>query len=195
MSPEDCEHERTSHEGNPQRCLDCGTEFFLCEGCSDPTSMAGVYHALPLCKPAKPDPQSLEPAVRFGRLYCERYCKRLEGQLAGAREESERRAGQRDSVLTALNAVYAERGQLAALLARMALKLGWRAGVRQDLADDVKPDWRTVLFVDLPTGQASWHFHDSERHLLAGLPDYADAWDGHSTDAKWERVRTALADV
>ena len=92
---------------------------------------------------------------------------------------------------------YSERNQCVALLARMALALGWRAGVGLHPADDAtwEADWRTVLFIDLPTGQASWHFHDSERHLLAGLPSYAGKWDGHTTDAKYERVRTALTAV
>jgi hypothetical protein len=96
--------------------------------------------------------------------------------------------------LKAKDAAYGERNQALALLARMARNMGWRAGVGQHPEEDTawEPDWRTILFVNLPTGQASWHFHDSERHLLAGLPPYSDVWDGHTTDEKYERVRTAL---
>lgn len=101
---------------------------------------------------------------------------------------------QRDGARAAKDLAYSERNQLLSLLARMALALGWKAGTAQHPAEDTtwEEDWRTLLFVDLPTGQASWHFHDSERHLLAGLPEYGGKWDGHGTDAKYERVRTTL---
>lgn len=94
------------------------------------------------------------------------------------------------------DAAYSERNQVLALLARMALRVGWRAGVGEHPAEDKdkdwEADWRTILFVDLPTGQASWHFHDSEKHLLAGLPRYAGEWDGHTTPQKYDRVNSAL---
>lgn len=89
---------------------------------------------------------------------------------------------------------YAERNQVLALLARMAVALRWRVGVGQHPEADTtwEKDWRTILFVELPTGQCSWHFHDSEAHLLAGLPAYEGAWDGHTTPEKYDRVRHAL---
>lgn len=92
------------------------------------------------------------------------------------------------------NAAYAERNQAVALLVRMALALGWKAGVREHPTEDTlwDADWRTVVFVDLPTGQASWHFHDSEKHLLGGMPRYVGHWDGHSTPEKYKRVNAAL---
>jgi hypothetical protein len=85
---------------------------------------------------------------------------------------------------------YRERNQCAALIARMALALGYRAGVGEHPAEDKawEGDWRTILFVDLPTGQLSWHFHDSEWPLLAGLPRYEGTWDGHSTLEKYRRA-------
>lgn len=85
---------------------------------------------------------------------------------------------------------YSERNQCVALLARMAVALGWKAGVGKHPVEDRawEDDWRTIVFIDLPTGQASWHFHDSELHLLHGLPFYAGKWDGHSTDEKYRRV-------
>lgn len=86
---------------------------------------------------------------------------------------------------------YSERNQLVALLARMAVAFGWRAGVGQHPAEDTawENDWRTILFIDLPTGQAAWHFHDSERHLLEGLPSYSGRWDGHTTAEKYARAK------
>lgn len=93
------------------------------------------------------------------------------------------------------DAVYAERAKLLVLLARLALKQGWKVGVAQHPAQDAAwdADWRTILFVDLPTGQASWHFHDDDAKLLAEFPPYVGTWDGHTTPQKYERVLEALA--
>ena len=89
------------------------------------------------------------------------------------------------------DAAYMERNSVVALMLRMALELGWKAGigVHQD-APGVPwdPEWRTLVTVDLPTGQASWHVHDSERHLFDGLPAYEGAWDGHDTSEKYRRL-------
>lgn len=93
------------------------------------------------------------------------------------------------------DAAYSERNQCVALIARMARRMGWRVGVAQHPAEDTswEDDWRTILFIDLPTGQATWHFHDSEKGLLEGLSEYVDAkWDGHSTPEKYVRVREAF---
>lgn len=89
---------------------------------------------------------------------------------------------------------YAERNKLVAFLAHMALSLGWKAGVGQHPEEDTswERDWRTIVFIDLPTGQVSWHFHDSEEALLLGLPAYEGAWDGHSNPEKWSRVLDAM---
>jgi hypothetical protein len=49
-------------------------------------------------------------------------------------------------------------------------------------------DWRNVVYIDLPAGQVSWHFHDSHSQLLNDLGIYTRSWDGHSTDEKYKRV-------
>jgi hypothetical protein len=92
------------------------------------------------------------------------------------------------------NGAYSERNQCVALLAKMAVAMGLKAGVREHPSEDLawEPDWRTVVFIDLPTGQVSWHFHDSEKHLLGGLPRYVGQWDGHGTYEKYLRVEKAF---
>lgn len=90
---------------------------------------------------------------------------------------------------------YSERNQCVALMARMALRIGWLAGTRRhpDLDVDWEDDWRTIVFINIPDiGQTSWHFHDSERGLLKGLPEYPTGWDGHDTPEKYRRVAAAL---
>jgi len=87
----------------------------------------------------------------------------------------------------ALAATYRERAHLTAHLAA-----GYPS-VLVDGADADAPDW-PVLFVDLPTGQATWHISPDDRDLfehvprtIAGMPD-APAWDGHDTAEKYARV-------
>lgn len=55
-----------------------------------------------------------------------------------------------------------------------ALDLGYVGGVRIDPAD---PEW-PVVYIELPTGQVSWH-----------MPQYAQAWDGHTTQEKYRRIQ------
>jgi hypothetical protein len=89
---------------------------------------------------------------------------------------------------------YRERDQVVALVARMALALGWRAGVRRHEPDPDPTwdeDWKNVVAIDLPTGQVTWHYHDSEVPLFIGLPDYQGSWDGHDTAEKYRRVHAA----
>lgn len=91
------------------------------------------------------------------------------------------------------NDAYSQRNRCVALIARMALRLGWRAGVGRHVGENWEDDWRSIVFVDLPAGQISWHFHDSESALLEGLPKYESGWDGHSDDEKWRRVAALSA--
>jgi len=87
---------------------------------------------------------------------------------------------------------YKERDMCVALIARMALALGYRVWLAQHPDADWEDDWRTIVYIDLPTGQVSWHIHDSEREwFLRDLhynsnPDLI--WDGHDTAEKYRRV-------
>jgi hypothetical protein len=59
----------------------------------------------------------------------------------------------------------------------LAVECGIAAGVRIDPAE---PEW-PVAYIDLPTGQVSWH-----------MPQFADPWDGHDTEEKYHRVRAFI---
>lgn len=58
-----------------------------------------------------------------------------------------------------------------------ACACGFRAGVRVDPAE---PEW-PVIYIELPTGQVSWH-----------LPQHPVAWDGHDTEEKYRRCRAFI---
>lgn len=95
------------------------------------------------------------------------------------------------------DAAYSERNKLVAALARFAQmpntfdRSRWRAGVGRHQPDPDPtwdPKWMTVIFIDTPMGQLSWHVHDDERDLFAGLPAYHDPWDLHTTQEKYDRL-------
>lgn len=91
---------------------------------------------------------------------------------------------------------YTERNRLVAALARLLMaatpnapagSIAWLA--EHDPTDaDWDPEWRTIVFIEGPTGQLSWHLHDSDVPLFDGLPRGTNRWDGHSTPEKYERV-------
>lgn len=60
----------------------------------------------------------------------------------------------------------------------LALECGYAGGVRLDPA---QPEW-PVVYLDLPTGQVSWH-----------MPQYGQEFDGHTTEQKYRRVRDFIA--
>lgn len=90
-----------------------------------------------------------------------------------------------------LNSVYAERNKLVAMSAKMALALGYIAGLATHRGETWDDDWRNVVLIDLPSGQVSWHIHDSELPWFEGLPAYPGEWDGHTTEEKYIRVLSA----
>lgn len=81
------------------------------------------------------------------------------------------------------DAAYLERNQVVAALAKC-----FPSGVARTAIEGWSEDWHGCVYIDLPTGQASWHFHDSQAHLFEGLPPYTGQWDGHDTPEKYRRL-------
>lgn len=81
------------------------------------------------------------------------------------------------------DSVYSERNRVVAVLARL-----FPAGLTKTAIAGWDPEWHGCVYIDLPTGQASWHFHDRDAHLFAGLPVYTKPWDGHTTEEKYARL-------
>lgn len=88
------------------------------------------------------------------------------------------------------DAAYRERNQLVAALARVLVERGARAWLAEHDPNDADwdPEWRTIVFIKGPTGQLSWHLHDSDVPLFDGFERGPNLWDGHSTAEKYERV-------
>jgi len=77
---------------------------------------------------------------------------------------------------------YFDRNQAIMAFARLARKQGYTMGIQEDLQE---PGW-PVLFIDLPTGQVSWHLPEQE--LRGEWPDYKKKWDGHGLMEKRRRL-------
>jgi len=83
---------------------------------------------------------------------------------------------------------YAERNRLVSLLSKV-----FPSGKKKTAIEGWSEDWHGCVYIDLPTGQASWHYHDSQEALFDHLPLYQGTWDGHTTDEKYERIQAIAA--
>jgi hypothetical protein len=81
---------------------------------------------------------------------------------------------------------YAERNCLVAYIASL-----FPSGTKRTTIPGWDEVWNGCVYIDLPTGQASWHYHDREAHLFSHLPAYSGEWDGHSTADKYDRIARA----
>lgn len=71
------------------------------------------------------------------------------------------------------DADYAVRYGLVLTAVALAHSAGYRAGFR---LDPKEPQW-PVAYIELPTGQVSWH-----------MPEHVEPWDEHTTEQKYARV-------
>lgn len=69
-------------------------------------------------------------------------------------------------------------------LVLQALHLAYQAGLDCGIRVDPKePKW-PVVYIELPTGQVSWH-----------MPQHVPCWDGHTTEEKERRTRTYIRNI
>jgi len=90
------------------------------------------------------------------------------------------------------NKVYTERNLCVALIASYAQWFGHKVGIKEHMGDDWEDDWRNVLFIDLPTGQVSWHLHKDELVNFPDIGPYAGEYDGHTTEEKYKRIQAFI---
>ena len=85
---------------------------------------------------------------------------------------------------------YSERNKLLALVCKMAVAMDYDVQLWRHSAEDKtwENDWRNIVAIHLPTGQCTWHIHDSELHMFDWLPRGEENWDGHTTEEKYQRV-------
>lgn len=85
----------------------------------------------------------------------------------------------------AKNGAYAERNKLVALVSKVFPSC---LGRHEDTDTSWEDDWRWIVYVTLPTGQCSWHIHDSDLPLFSHLKKGDVQWDGHTTAEKYARI-------
>lgn len=95
-----------------------------------------------------------------------------------------------EDLKAAKDQAYEERNHLVALLAAI-----FPSGRKATDIPGWNPEWHNAVYIQFPWGQASWHYHDSQAHLFAHLPDFEGEWDGHTTEAKYEAIRKASTDL
>ena len=86
------------------------------------------------------------------------------------------------------NLAYSERNKMLLTLCRISLQKGLTVAIGEHEGEDWEDEWRKVIYIVLPTGQVSFHIHESEIEVFSFLPKYFGGWDGHTTDRKWERL-------
>jgi hypothetical protein len=81
-------------------------------------------------------------------------------------------------------AMYKTRTELVYLAFGLAARLGYEVGVRFDTDETNAAQW-PVFCITLPgQGQVSWH-----------CAAYPHAYDGHSTNEKYQRIRAHISDL
>jgi hypothetical protein len=106
---------------------------------------------------------------------------------------------ERDAAIQALavmrerkDGAYTERNRVVAALAHLAKENGWATGLARTAIDGWDEEWHNCVYMDLGTGQLSWHYHDSHAWMFAGLPRWRRRYDGHTTPEKYSRLCKAF---
>ncbi len=102
---------------------------------------------------------------------CDPYCKET-----GVPSSTEAITAEKDEA-------YRQRNVLVAALARL-----FPSGIRKTSIAAWSEDWHGCVYIDLPAGQISYHYHDSQAHLFDGLPPYEKHWDGHDKETVEKRL-------
>ena len=104
-------------------------------------------------------------------------------QVATLQAELERVRGEIVAMRQRKDGAYLERNRVVAALASC-----FPSGIARTAIEGWDEEWHGCVYIDLPVGQVSWHYHDSHAHLFAHLPPYTKPWDGHTTEEKYKRV-------
>jgi len=85
--------------------------------------------------------------------------------------------------------VYEDRNLLAQLAAILARRCGLHVGTMLD-KELTKPEEWPLIYIELPTGQVSWHIPKGE--MVAQLEPFGQEWDNHTPEEKQGRIREFL---
>lgn len=165
-----------TREAHPQKCRVCGCVDEDCRQCIEKTGQPCYWVEPDLCSAC--DGEEWKPGVDGPTG---------DGMADLAAIDEAMEAAGANPHQAELDAVYSERNKLVALLASL-----YPSGIKRTAIPGWDEAWHGCVYIDLPTGQASWHYHDREAELFSHLLPYPGDWDGHTTEAKYERI-VALA--
>lgn len=86
------------------------------------------------------------------------------------------------------DSAYYQRNVLVAVLARV-----YPSGRRKTTIEGWNPEWQWCVYLDLPTGQVSFHYHKSQAYLFEDLPRYEGRYDGHTKEQAMKRLEDMLS--
>jgi len=86
------------------------------------------------------------------------------------------------------NGAYSERNHVVAALARM-----FPSYIAVTNIDGWDEEWHGCVYINLPSGQISYHYHDSEHYLFDHLPPFTGEWDGHDKETVHKRLGCVTA--
>jgi hypothetical protein len=117
----------------------------------------------------------------------------LRDQLLSTRATLDLKQDELTKVTAQKDGAYKERDQVVALAVNLAQRCGFEAWLGYHQGVDWEDDWRNIVFIQLPTGQVSWHIHqlEFEAGWFSYVPsptDLGPKWDGHTTEEKYRRV-------
>lgn len=126
-----------------------------------------------------PEAERLLEAVYAGLPHSEARHE-LITSLESARSEAKREEKE------SKDGAYRERDMLVCALSKLFPSyLARHSGADKEWEND----WRWIVYIELPTGQVSWHIHDSEREWFNHLQVRENNWDGHNSERKYERLQ------
>lgn len=102
-----------------------------------------------------------------------------------------------DELALRLNDVYKERDMCVALIAGLAVAFTefevW-IGKHPENDETWDREWMNIVYMELPTGQLSWHIHDSELEMFKFLEEgrLFKEYDGYTTEEKYDRIKEYL---
>lgn len=79
-----------------------------------------------------------------------------------------------DELRQQIDSVYEERNYVVAALSR-----AFPSGTRPTSIPGWDPAWNECVYIDLPSGQISYHYHTKMAGLFKDLPAYTKPYDGH----------------
>lgn len=115
----------------------------------------------------------------------------VQPRATALRAEIERLRADNEELRLSRDRGYRERNMIVAALSRLYPSY---LAKHPDSDESWERDWMTIVFVETPEGQLSWHMHDSDVPLFAHLQWDANRWDGHSTDEKYARLEKLRAE-